>query len=652
MAKRWFPGHYLMVIDDENRLGMLDSRRNYVRYEPLWAGYYGHYWWHRMELSKGVYDFSIILNDLNKAEADGKKMWVMLQNRSFNSSRGQFAPTYIETDYNGIYYHNTSGEDFSGCKLWEPAVSDRWLMFQDRALRAIRDHPALVGVATEESGQSGAWLQSGYTWQAMNAFLLEQSRRGMLEAGNLLFHNNMGWSAESGTNYDEQYRMLDTMVRTHRAGVSPNDLRMSSGTAILSTNYGKFCFDRYVGEAWHMAFVEWTTYSLPETPSQLIDFAHDRLKMPFVGWQVIAAGQMPSQTFSITDIIAAVQAKAGKIWSTKPTSVTYFDGVAPPPPPPEPVIDVPAVITADMTLFHDGPSRTLQWIPTWGSNWGYPESYAKPDGWTTVGAWGVIMADYNGAGTPPEPWRVAGPYSGNQGGNTRAQVRDMQWWWLLANGTWERGSYNEAPGGYMYHSSWAGEEYTNENAFRLEPAYGGGRSARYINMNGPNPPAYQFDEWLWHFFGSRMTVPANYVGYVSAYFARKTLDNLSGVDDRASARLLADAAGDWWITADAQWAGNGVNNQPTGYNRFKYLSNDWQLVAHSPLSEAQLLANPPPLIGVPTEPPPPPFTPITLPARGTWFAKTSNGNNAWNTHAVASTPADKIRRRRGVKLWS
>ena len=255
-------------------------------------------------------------------------------------------------------------------------------------------------------------------------------------------------------------------------------------------------------------------------------------------------------------------------------------------------------LVSDMKLWHDGPVRTLEWLRGWGSGWEYPRIFPKPEGWTTAGPWGVIMADTdhpNGT-NPPVPWRVAGPYTGNRAPNTRVQVRDMQLWWLMSNGQWVRGSYVANPGGYMYHTSWKGEQTTSENAFRDESNNGGGKSARYINMNAPSSSSLQFDEWHWHFFGPRATAPTGYVGFATAYFARKILHDPNGVDDRANARLLADTAGDWWITATAQWD-NFKTSGPMGWNRFKYLNNNWQMISFHSLTEAQIRANPPPIIG-------------------------------------------------------
>lgn len=260
-------------------------------------------------------------------------------------------------------------------------------------------------------------------------------------------------------------------------------------------------------------------------------------------------------------------------------------------------IDVVTTLINDMKLFHDGPVRTLQWIPQWGTGRNYPETYPKPQGWQIGQPWGVITADTNDSAGSGSPWRVPGPYTGNRAPNTRAQVRDLQLWWLMSNGQWVLGGHDPKPAGEMYHASWAGDAYTAENAFRDETGNGGGVSARYINMNAPGTSSYQFDQYLWHFYGSRASVPSGYVGLAIAYFARKILHDPSGPDDRANARLLADTAGDWWTTADARWD-NFKTNGPMGYNRFKYLTNDWQMISFHTLTEAQITANPPPFIGV------------------------------------------------------
>ncbi len=316
-GKRWHPGHYLMVCDASARTGMVDSERNLVRYEANWQGYHGEYWWHRLESTQGVYDFSIITDDLDKAQADGKMMWVQLMNRSFHgTSRGAFCPTYI-TNAGWTYAYTGGGQNFAGCKMWVPACGEAWLDMLDACLAEISTHPALQGVTTEEGAQSGAWLQSGYTWQAMNEFVLEQSLRGSQGIGDALWHNCMGWSNEPGDDLTEHYRMTDTVVRSHRAGLAPRDLAMSDYLAWNANDYGKYIFDRYAGEAYFYGCIDWGAYFLPETPRQLIDNAVD-LGVNFMFWHPMYSGQ--GANFTSADVIAEVTRRGGSLNDTRPSN--------------------------------------------------------------------------------------------------------------------------------------------------------------------------------------------------------------------------------------------------------------------------------------------------------------------------------------------
>jgi hypothetical protein len=184
-------------------------------------------------------------------------------------------------------------------------------------LAAIRDHPALVGVLTEESNMEGSWAQPGWTYQAANAFLLEQSRLGAANIGNKLFHCNMSWSNEPSTLTAESYRMTDTVIRVHKNGCCPNDLALSSFLRTQTNTYGKYLFNRYPGETFHHVLCEWGSYFLPEGPRQLIDYAKS-LGIQYISWQpVIYSGN----TFSINDVITEVNRRGNDLPSARPPNV-------------------------------------------------------------------------------------------------------------------------------------------------------------------------------------------------------------------------------------------------------------------------------------------------------------------------------------------
>lgn len=190
--------------------------------------------------------------------------------------------------------------------------------------------------------------------------------------------------------------------------------------------------------------------------------------------------------------------------------------------------------------------------------------------------------------------------------------------------------------------------------------------------------------------------------YVVGLQARLALWDESGVDDRASAFFVAQTGFDLYSSPHPGYryisdAGVVSNTLGQGYpygamdGSFgpwqRIVPGDWQWVicvtvtelgglpsaimppwgnwtgtwpyvtpGDESITEAQFYANPPPAppgVSVPEEPPPTtPGERLPLPSTGRWFPKLTSGENTWASKSFATTPASKIRRRRGVKLWS
>jgi len=256
-------------------------------------------------------------------------------------------------------------------------------------------------------------------------------------------------------------------------------------------------------------------------------------------------------------------------------------------------------MVADMGLFHDGPSDVLEQLQGWGSGANYPTSFKLPSSWTAPYGimWFHVMEDSENisAGDLARPWRVPGPYTGNQAPNTRIQMRDLQLWYLSMSDVWTLAAHREAPGSTMYPNNWNEGVDISNTTLRSESGNGGGASVRDIGRG-------TYESHNWHSFTGAAALPPN-KGLATAVIGRKILDNTSGADDRASCRMLAAACGDWYRDASVVSGPKimGQNTTVMGIARLKYLTNDWQIFAwysNDKLGEAAIRANPPPFIGL------------------------------------------------------
>lgn len=308
----------------------------------------------------------------------------------------------------------------------------------------------------------------------------------------------------------------------------------------------------------------------------------------------------------------------------------------------------------DMKLFHDGPADTLSVIPGWGSGASYPDSYARPSGWTDGLFWFHIMEDTSSLSSSDAalPFRVAGPYTGNQASNTRIQTRDLQLWYLDTGNVWRLHGHSVQPGTYAPPIAWGDNDVLqakNYVSWRDETSNGGGASVLNIGRG-------DYESNLWHAFTSPHTLPP-FNGLASCFYARRILDNVGGTDDRASCRILGACAGDYYKDAATSAGGPKLVGQtvsPMGYSRFKYITDDWQMFAFYSkrmLSESQIRANPPPFLaqigGVA-----PPDERLPLPLVSAWDAKISNSANAWSSLTPSLTPSNKLRRSLHPRVWS
>ena len=271
-------------------------------------------------------------------------------------------------------------------------------------------------------------------------------------------------------------------------------------------------------------------------------------------------------------------------------------------------VDFIRVIRDDMTLFHDGPSGVLEVLNSWGSGAEFPAANPRPSGWSAYVMWGHLMRDATGAAgalSPSDsalPWRDGRPRTGNSGSNTRVRLRHQQIVWLMSGGTWQVGEYRDSLKPVLYPFDWIeGTEINMPAPNFVQNHPGGGSSMRALSLasdsrNPGNPNQYRDRQW--HPYADRQVTPTGYLGWVSGYFGRLEVDDPAQPDDRALANLLGGCAHDWYLNMAVTNPTAGVNVTNAGWSRLKYLTNNWQLFAHTNLSETVLRENPPPLTGL------------------------------------------------------
>lgn len=238
----------------------------------------------------------------------------------------------------------------------------------------------------------------------------------------------------------------------------------------------------------------------------------------------------------------------------------------------------------DMRLPHVGNLDGVPDFYDWAHNprVGMGNDGAASSGFNAATAWGQIYSSYGGS-TDPAP-------------NTNVQVANLGLAILSKSGTWtiiqrtilegDRG----IDAGY-FTSDFQGNITSPEDP----PQLGDGTRTGHPNI-----------KYNLHFFPQgRVPINNNDIAGIIAWFdARLVLRNASGADDRANARYLAGAGGDYWQDLTAPWPNNG----DFAIGRHRFVTNDWQTFTAHTLTDAQIDANPPPIpnfkIAGQTTPPP------------------------------------------------
>lgn len=185
-------------------------------------------------------------------------------------------------------------------------------------------------------------------------------------------------------------------------------------------------------------------------------------------------------------------------------------------------------------------------------------------------AWGQIYLEAAGSGAT----------------NTRVQVRNIEAWLLSkTDGKWHLLQQAETVQGAAYREDFAGDVNVPAN-LRDEPD--GGVSVKL-------EAGHNFH--FWNPTGRVNISPDDIAGLVTAFQARLVVDDPAAGDDRANARFVASAGGDYWLSLTAEWDNFKTNND-FAIGRGKMVGTEWRTFTSCTICAGEnetIAGNPPPL---------------------------------------------------------
>ena len=234
--------------------------------------------------------------------------------------------------------------------------------------------------------------------------------------------------------------------------------------------------------------------------------------------------------------------------------------------------DTPSAQTSIQSIIGDGFADQHEGTPKgvsheWAEdphvNWWPPAA-----DWNAMTAWGQVYEEANG----------------NPATNTRVEIDNMQAWYLReSDRTWVELQDSEVEGAY-YAEDFA-EDRNIEGDRRREP------SGNVSVMPGVGPQ----EGFNYHFWPkNRAEYPRdNWGGFFVTCRARLVVDDPNQPDDRAQARYVIGAGGDYWASLTAEWD-QWKTNYDFGIGRFKYVASEWRTLTLCNMPESQIYATPPP----------------------------------------------------------
>jgi hypothetical protein len=259
------------------------------------------YTWRQLESEKDAYDFSMIREDLALMSSKGKKLFIQIQDASFNKSRIN-VPRYLLNDpiYNGGANQEIDDrvdEERAGlagwvARRWDPAVQDRLYKLLDALGKEFDDR--VEGVNFDETsisfGESGKHFPKGFTFEIYRDAIIANMkalRRAFPKSVAMQYVNFM--PGEWRPTEDKGYlRAVYRAAKESNVGMGGPDLlpyrpgQLKSSYPLLREIAGAVPTGIAVQDG-NFEDLNPATKK-PVTISELVGFATDYLKVDFIFW--------------------------------------------------------------------------------------------------------------------------------------------------------------------------------------------------------------------------------------------------------------------------------------------------------------------------------------------------------------------------------
>jgi hypothetical protein len=309
--KKWFPGHYL-TVKHANNPGIRDSARSLVRYNQNFAGYKVMFQWRDLEPEKDNYDFSPVINALNVAKADGKRLAVFLSDRNFGATPANPGlPSYLLTSaYEGGWYADT-GRSIGN--YWLPAYQARWNKLIEAFGRALDKHPDLAAVMVAETS-GPATRPPSFTIEGKIAFLKGMNTTAAKYFPTTPFFQYVNW----GIPPQERAPLMKHIVEVEKGGFGSPDTyncKKNPPESAGKNGFGVF-FEQYKGiapialenQAWGYTCLN---------AREMFRYAVDEIGVNFMVWVPIMSTDH-LRKWTIYDAISVIDANKGRINTARP----------------------------------------------------------------------------------------------------------------------------------------------------------------------------------------------------------------------------------------------------------------------------------------------------------------------------------------------